>query len=111
MAHISVPPFNPLSETVATSTSHTQIPVLPDLAHDISKEREKIHEEERLAPFRKVSLRFHKFPTFTTLGDSSSTTKRNNRKRSNFNPVLSKNIKSTSFIVLVFSVLKTRTFL
>ncbi len=52
MAHISVPPFNPLSETTATSTPHTQIPVLADLADDISKEREKIHEEERLAHSR-----------------------------------------------------------
>jgi len=89
MAHISVPPFNPLSETAATSTPHTQIPVLADLADDISKEREKEErlahsEEERLAHSRKASLRFRKLPTFATLGDSSITTKRNNRKRSNF---------------------------
>ena len=99
MAHISVPPFNPLSETAATSTPHTQIPVLADLADDISKDREKIHEEERLAHSRKASLRFRKLPTFATLGDSSITTKRNNRKRSNFQSVLSKNSKSPSFTV------------
>ena len=99
MSHISVPPFNALSETVATSTTQTQILVLDDLPDDISKEREKIYEEERLAHYRKASLRFRKLPTFTTLGDSSITTKRNNRKRSNFQPVLSKNSKSPSFTV------------
>ena len=99
MSHISVPPFNPLSETVATSTPQTQILVLDDLADDISKEREKIYEEERLAHYRKASSRFRKLQTFATLGDSSSTTKRNNRKRSNFQPVLSKNSKSPSFTV------------
>jgi hypothetical protein len=35
-----------------------QIPVLADLADDISKEIEKIHEEERLAHSGKASLRF-----------------------------------------------------